>query len=280
MADPVAPETAGESRSDRTGLNRQRVALRVGASLIVLFTAAGTWFLASSLNRPVPDTWGFRGFQIVIAMSLLVLGVLVGARRPDNAIGWLLLGAGVVGSFQFAAGEYSRYAATVAGGPDALAPWAAWLEGWVWVPVVVALSVGLFATFPDGRLPSRRWRWVVLAGSAGGALVAIGTAFAPAPRGAPRRGGDLPGTHRRYGRRGISRCTEPAHQRSRRPWRTGRRAAPERPALCPVGADGAQRGCGSGRDRDRRFARRIAGAPPGPPGDCRVRLTHGASSQS
>lgn len=162
----------------------QRVAMRVSALLILVFTAAGVWFLANSFDRPAPDTWGFRGFQVVIGLALLVLGVLVTRQRPDNVIGWLLLTAGLLTGFQLAVGEYSRYS-LIGGGPDELANWSNWLEGWTWVPIVALLSVGLFSTFPDGRLPSRRWRWVLLVGAAGGALVALGTAVTPTPNTSP-----------------------------------------------------------------------------------------------
>jgi signal transduction histidine kinase len=57
------------------------------------------------------------------------------------------------------------------------APWAAWLAGWTWVVSVVGFAA--IAYFPDGRLPSPRWRLAPALLAVAGAAAAVGTAFAP-----------------------------------------------------------------------------------------------------
>ncbi|MFI5269994.1 MAG: hypothetical protein ACHQ7M_21660, partial [Chloroflexota bacterium] len=48
------------------------------------------------------------------------------------------------------------------------APLAAWLRAWLWFPAFAALYILIPALFPDGRLPSKRWRlliWMVAVSS-------------------------------------------------------------------------------------------------------------------
>jgi signal transduction histidine kinase len=55
----------------------------------------------------------------------------------------------------------------------------AWLQAWMWIPLV---AVGLFypfILFPDGRLSSRRWRWLAWTAPAVMAVFTIGIAFDP-----------------------------------------------------------------------------------------------------
>ena len=47
---------------------------------------------------------------------------------------------------------------TTRGEPDALAVLGAWVQSWYWVLLLALVFVVLPLLFPDGRLPSRRWR--------------------------------------------------------------------------------------------------------------------------
>jgi signal transduction histidine kinase len=105
------------------------------------------------------------------------LGVLI-VRRAANRIGWLMLGLGALIALETVANGYG-----VAGirHPGTLP--AATLVGlfaeWLFVPLFITL-IATFLLFPDGRLPSSRWRpaaWVV-------AVVAVleMTGFAMVPR--------------------------------------------------------------------------------------------------
>jgi signal transduction histidine kinase len=70
--------------------------------------------------------------------------------------------------------------------------WAAWLEGWTWVVSVVGFIA--IAFFPDGRLPSRRWRLAPAALVAAGAIVVLGNALGPVV-GNHHVASPLPGPH-------------------------------------------------------------------------------------
>ena len=114
-----------------------------------LTTAAG---LAYSL-------WLGEGVDFFLAagLSFPVLGALVASREPRNAEAWVMLGIGLVFGLFTIIGIYSEYGLAHPGTlprPDiALA-----LEGPSWVPGIGLIGTFLILLFPDGHLPSPRWR--------------------------------------------------------------------------------------------------------------------------
>jgi hypothetical protein len=84
---------------------------------------------------------------------------------------------GLVEAVDFASFEYGLAAS--AGRSLRGSAYAGWVQLWIWVPFVALVAVYLVLLFPDGRLPSPRWRPVGwLAG--GFAVIAIaGLAFSP-----------------------------------------------------------------------------------------------------
>ncbi|HEV2742677.1 MAG TPA: hypothetical protein VGV91_05950, partial [Rubrobacter sp.] len=92
-------------------------------------------------------------FPLCLTLTAVV-GGLVASRRPANLVGWFFLDSGGCFATTIVATEYATY--RLAG-----AQATAWLQSWLWVPGVMLLLCFLPLYFPDGRLVSRRWRWVV-----------------------------------------------------------------------------------------------------------------------
>ena len=104
-----------------------------------------------------------------IFITMGAVGALIASRKPENAIGWILLGTTLMIALSFAAAEYATYAS---GDPSLPAQaWAGWLGGWGWTLAIAPMVTLLFLLFPDGRPPSRRWRPVVWA--CGGLIVLL-----------------------------------------------------------------------------------------------------------
>jgi hypothetical protein len=94
----------------------------------------------------------------VIGVPSAAIGVLVIRRQWDNPIGWLFLASAVC---QFVGTDGGGYAllAYRFGHHLPLAPVALTLDH-IWGPSLVLFVLAVLL-FPDGRLPSRFWRWVL-----------------------------------------------------------------------------------------------------------------------
>jgi len=117
--------------------------------------------------------------SITIAFSLV--GALVASRRPDNAIGWIFIGVAVFTGLGVLAHGYAQYRLDGSGTAGVVAGTAAIYAEISWVPFVLVPPSFLILLFPDGHLPSRRWRPVAWA-AAGGIAGTLATSWvAPGP---------------------------------------------------------------------------------------------------
>ena len=113
----------------------------------------------------------------IIASSVLV-GALLMTRATGNNVGPLLLIAGTTQTANLVVGEYVAHLVEP-GGPIALV--ANGLNQVVLTWALLAILIGVPLIFPDGHLPSRRWRFVVWLTIAGMVAFAVVTLFKPGP---------------------------------------------------------------------------------------------------
>jgi hypothetical protein len=90
--------------------------------------------------------------------AFMVVGALVVARRPTNAIGWLFSATGLLASGSSLAIEYSYYAYVTRPGALPLAVVAAWFGSWAAYAIFGLTFSFTLLLFPTGRLLSPRWR--------------------------------------------------------------------------------------------------------------------------
>jgi hypothetical protein len=117
----------------------------------------------------------------LVAVGYSTVGAVIGPHcSPNNPIGWLFCAIGLVFGATHFSTEYATYALLAQPGSPLGGEAAAWMSSWLWVPGL-GLVVFLGLLFPDGRLPSARWRrfaWFTTAAVLVGAILA---AFSPGP---------------------------------------------------------------------------------------------------
>jgi hypothetical protein len=153
---------------------------------LVMFVANVALYVILPRSAQPPITWGTGGLSIVFVFMLPFLafplvGALIASRRPTNPIGWICLAVGLLWMLNIMSGGYGIYGLLASPGSVPF-PAAIGSQGeWMGPATVGLLGTFLILLFPDGRLPSGRWR--PLAWLSGTVLVlgSVGNALAPGP---------------------------------------------------------------------------------------------------
>ena len=129
-------------------------------------------------------TWGFSGgaSQVVLDLVPLVfplVGLLVLDRQPRTRIGWLLMAVGAAWAFEFVVDTYASIGLVLAPGSLPGADVAAAVNEGTWAMFIVLMGAFLVLLFPNGHLPSPRWRPVAWAAGAAMVVVPLLITFGP-----------------------------------------------------------------------------------------------------
>jgi hypothetical protein len=87
-----------------------------------------------------------------------IVGALIASRRPRNPIGWICLAAGITWMLGMVSGSYVLYGLRLASPGSVPYPAAVGSLSEFLPPTALLLGTFLILLFPDGRLPSSRWR--------------------------------------------------------------------------------------------------------------------------
>ena len=122
-------------------------------------TALSLLLLVLNVSHPDVPIHPYWTVNTLLAVGFSPVGaVIVSRSSPENPIGWLFCSIGFLWGVTHFSAEYAIYTLLAAPGSLPASAPAAWMMGWVWVPAC-GLIVLLCLLFPDGRLPSRHWRW-------------------------------------------------------------------------------------------------------------------------
>jgi hypothetical protein len=145
------------------------VAALLSAGSMLALTAAALTVMVAARQTSFANLWG----TVVLALACAAVGFAVARRQPANPIGWLLLAFAVI---DLVGGFTSAYALLCyrlghGGLPLGRAAVVAEALSGSLTSVILPLVVLLF---PDGRLPSRRWRWAMGTAVVSGAVLVAG----------------------------------------------------------------------------------------------------------
>ncbi len=149
-------------------------------ALCVAIAVVSAVLLALGPGRQLPgDVFAGAGGASFLVLSLTFggVGALVAWRMPENRIGWIFCVIGVFGGASVLAWAYADYSLNVTlhplPGADAAAAFPS--EG-----LAPLLGIAMLV-FPDGRLPSRRWRPVAALLALAMALLLVSDCLRPGP---------------------------------------------------------------------------------------------------
>ena len=140
--------------------------IMTGLSIVLTVLGAGL-----ILRNGVPLLEGFRPQVVIAGIAFPAIGGLLAIRVPGNRVGWIVLAGSLCWAVSLFSEQYAWFVTFT--DPSALpgGDLAAWVQTWIWVPGTVLLLTALPLVFPDGQLPSPRWRWIAW-------LVVIGAVIA------------------------------------------------------------------------------------------------------
>jgi hypothetical protein len=168
-ADPAAgPPVRTGSAACRFARASPVAALILGG--LVLAAVIADVPLAGLARQSVDASGG--SLPVWISAGFGVVGFVVAWRKPGNPLGWAILGLAAFGSLSEDASYYTVADYRLRHGGLPLG-WVALLAQPGWAPALVLLGL-VFLLFPDGRLPSPRWRWVLWVYAAVGLLWVAG----------------------------------------------------------------------------------------------------------
>lgn len=133
------------------GRLRMRTRAFVLAWTTALFTVAALVLQAISGEHDVAET--------LLVSSFALVGLVIALRVPGNTLGWFYLGLAALNSFASMTGSLLFAARDVWNMPT-LAKASALASSWEWFAFVGGIPTFALLLFPDGHLPSPRWRWV------------------------------------------------------------------------------------------------------------------------
>ena len=142
------------------------------AIFVVSVLVVGALMVAngSFQQEPLADTVAL----LLAFTAFMVVGALIVAHRPGNAIGWIFSAVGLLAVTGALAEEYANYAYLTRSGSPPGAIVAAWYASWAWYPTVFLALLFTLLFFPTGQLLSPRWRPVAwLAGAAMAGFTAL-----------------------------------------------------------------------------------------------------------
>lgn len=198
MAIGTADAATGSELGDSPGRPRHLLLARIMVGIFIMGSLGSfviSFLDANLTGESILSAGGALGdVGLLVAFSAFpIIGYLLATRRPENTIGWVMLGMGVFMGLPFSA--YGTYAAHGGPGGRDLGLLFGAIDQPMWIPIVAIPATFLLLLFPNGHLPSPRWRWFARILGGGLVLIFFVILFSPGPI----EGGAIPGAQNPLG---------------------------------------------------------------------------------
>jgi two-component system NarL family sensor kinase len=151
-----------------------------GASGVLTVSGLALWALAIVRADVLIGLPSHQLTTPISGLTFAALGGLVLSRHPRHPIGWMLAGLGLISGVEVLNLGFLTYRSLLAPGEVIAAPdLSHWLAQWIWSPRSNVSLTLLLLLFPDGRLPSRQWRWFAWALGFAIVMATLASAFTP-----------------------------------------------------------------------------------------------------
>jgi MFS family permease len=136
-----------------------------GAAALIVGVGLTVWFAQGAASLA-----DLKVGELAVALAMTSIGWLLAHRLPRNAIGWLLLAAGIGASYMYFGNQTD---------PRRIPIWFSWVASWTWMLGPTVLAVFVLLLFPNGSPLSPRWRVVGWLGGISIFLMAATSALMP-----------------------------------------------------------------------------------------------------
>jgi hypothetical protein len=144
---------------------------------LALIACAYAFVILITIRRHPTDVYSYLTPLSVVPYALV--GGLIAFRRRKNPVGWFLVGSAVIVALQEFMFKYTTYNPVTDSDVLPLRQEMVWLLSWTYIPGIMLLLAFLPLYFPNGRLLSSRWRWVVRIAVLVTVVYAVNSAFLP-----------------------------------------------------------------------------------------------------